>query len=311
MRRLAAIDIGTNTVRLLIVQADASGRWRELFKLQEITRLGEGLYQSGMLRREAMERTLNTLTHFISRAAGLKVNKLLTMATSAVREAVNGVEFVQLVKEHTGLEVEVIPPEKEARLALGGVLGALKTDSRRILVIDIGGGSTEFILAEQGRLVKFWGLRIGVVKLKERFLHHDPPHETEYRQLCGYLDRELEPLDFPQTDAPELVGIAGTPTTLAAIDQQLPVYDPAKINNYLLSKTRIETLQRTFLSQTNAQRQLILGLEPGRADVIIPGTALLWRLMEKLGYSVCRTCDHGLREGILQELIAREILSQT
>jgi exopolyphosphatase/guanosine-5'-triphosphate,3'-diphosphate pyrophosphatase len=307
---LAAIDIGTNTVRLLVVEADNPANYRPLYHEQEITRLGEGLAESGELRPEAMARTLKVLAHYARQAARRKADEIYAVATSAVREAGNGEDFVVRVKHQTGLEITVIPPRREAELALMGVQSVIHPGQRPLLVIDIGGGSTEFIQAEEKRINDLLSLKMGVVKLKEQFLKSDPVKPLEYQMMWAYIQQALEEVVLHTAVHPLLVGTAGTVTTLAAVDQELSRYDPRKINNYVLKKERIQAIQDRFLRQTPAQRRQTPGLEPGRADVIVAGTALLLCFLEKFGFDQLVACDSGLREGIVLSRLKHHFLRQ-
>ncbi len=300
MFTLAAIDIGTNTVRLLVVEAeDNSTNYRRLHHEQEIARLGEGLAEHGRLMPQAMERTLKVLTRYAEQAARFGADEIYAVATSAVREAKNGSELVEQVYEQTGIKIKIIPPEEEARLALLGVGSVIEARHRPILVIDIGGGSAEFIKADNHRIHDCLGLKVGVVKLTERFLKSDPVDKTKYWQMLSYINEILDPVKQITAGNPLLVGIAGTVTTLAAVAQNLSHYDPQLINNYVLKRERIRAIQDKFLQQPLKERRETPGLEPGRADVIVAGTAMLICFMERFGFDNVTACDSGLREGVV------------
>ena len=203
--------------------------------------------------------------------------------------------------------MNIIPPEKEAELALKGILSVSHPADGQFVVMDIGGGSTEFILASHaGKPLKWISLDLGVVKLKEMFLKSDPPAESEYSAMCEHIRRTISAVDFIPQPAPVLIGNAGTVTTLAAIDQQMADYDPRRINNYEMLYPRIEAMQRRFLSQPLAERRKIAGLEPMRADIIIGGTAVVLEVMDKFAYKSLLACDSGLREGIILEMMNAE-----
>ncbi len=300
MFTLAAIDIGTNTVRLLIVAADDFTHYRPLHHEQEITRLGERFVEHGKLQPKARERTIMTLGQYARVAARHKADEVYAVATSAVREAANGLEFVKLVKQRTGITVTVIPPEKEAELASLGVQSVIHS-TQPLLVVDIGGGSTEFIHTDKGEIVTALSLKIGVVKLQEQFLTSDPVDRLEYTAMLDYLNQALSSVRLTNTKDCALVGVAGTVTTLAAVDQGLVDYNPQLINNYILTYQQIQTIQDRFLAQPLALRRQTPGLEPGRADVIVAGTALLLCIMDKLGFASLVVCDSGLREGLVAD----------
>ncbi len=299
MFRLASIDIGTNTVRLLVVEAVSAANYRTICHEQEIVRLGEGFDQHGTLQPQAISRTIAALTRYVQKAAELKTDRICAVATSAVREALNRADFVAKVRSDANLEIQVIPPETEAELALIGVKGVIKYSAWPILVLDIGGGSTEFIQSDNNDIKSFTSLKIGVVKLTERFLKSDPVCPKEYKQLTDYIFGQLEKVKLAPSKDLQLIGNAGTVTTLAAVDQKLIDYDPDLINNYILTKQRILSIQNNFLKQNISQRRSIAGLEPDRADVIAAGAAILLCAMELFGFKQITACDSGLREGII------------
>ncbi len=299
MFTLSAIDIGTNTVRLLVVESDNPNSYRPIYQEQEIARLGEGFNEHGQLQPQAMERTLKLLARFARKSDRLKANEVYAVATSAVREAENGAHFIKRAKQQTGIEIDIIPAQQEARLALLGVQSVIHLQDKPILVIDIGGGSTEIIQAHGNEITDVHCLRMVAVKLTEAFLKSDPVDPAEYQQMRAYIDQTLGSLPQLAANNPLLVGIAGTSTTLAAVDQCLFPYDPQKINNYVLTRKRMQAIQDRFLQQTLNERRLTPGLEPERADVIVAGTALLLYFIEKFGFNELTACDSGLREGVV------------
>jgi len=300
--------VGTNTVRLLIIQPEGKNSYRQVYQEQEITRLGEGVARYKRLQPQAMQRTLAVLQRFALRAREYGAERIYAVATSAVRESPNGSEFAKEVKASTGFDLNIIPPEKEAELALKGILSVSHPANGQFVAMDIGGGSTEFILASrEGKPLKWVSLDLGVVKLKEMFIKQDPPSEGEYLAMCEYIRLAIAPVDFIPQPAPALIGNAGTVTTLAAIDQQMANYDPQHINNYELRYPRIKAMQQRFLSLPLPERRKIAGLEPMRADVIIAGAAVVLEVMDKFGYQSLLACDSGLREGIILDILAKSL----
>ncbi len=308
MTRLATIDLGTNTIRLLVVEVAENRSWRPLAQAQTITRLGEGLRDSGRLGEAAMERAVATVAEFCRRARAFGAERILIIGTSAVREAANRSAFLDRVRQATGQEVQVVPGEDEGRLTMLGVLHGLPALSGSIVVFDIGGGSTEFILARDRKSVLTRSLALGVVPLAERYMTSEPVDWGRYagldREVRAQLARELR--DFLPEERPDhLVGTAGTVTTLAALDQALPEYDPEKVHGYRLQRHRIEELLATLGALPVAARAALPCLEPGRADVIIPGIAICLAAMDTFGSGSLLVCDFGLREGILIDYLAR------
>ena len=304
MPLLAGIDIGTNTVRLLIAEVKIPGVFREVFALQRIPRLGEGVSKSGVLTPQAMDRTIAVLKEFCRIIEGYNIKGIAVTATSAVREARNGIDFVKRVKEETGLIADVVSGKEEARLTYLGVHLGLKDLSEDHLVIDIGGGSTEFIIAEKGEFKDAISTNLGVVRLTERHIKKDPPEEAELLGLKKFLCGEIEGIkkNLPDLAGFRFIGTAGTITTLASIAQNLTKYDHDKVQNYILKRTSIQNIFDRLRLMTNTERAGIPGLERGREDVIIAGTMIVLLTMEYFGFNEMTVSDYGLREGIVADL---------
>ncbi len=306
IRRLATVDLGTNTVRLLVVEAEG-GEWRPLQQSQRVTRLGEGQAAAGRLLEAPMRRTVDTVSEFIAAARGLGVSDIRVVATSAVREAPNRGEFLARLRAATGLDVDVVSGEEEARLTLQGVAAGLPGLGGSFVLFDIGGGSTEFVLGARGRLEAAVSLRLGVVRLAERFVDEGPVDWERFAvmrsEIEGRLAREI-PARIAEAGAPALVGTAGTVTTLAALDLGLAAYDADRVHGHTLTRDTVERLLRRLGALAVGERARLPCLEPGRADVIIPGIAICLAVMARLGYDSLVVSDRGLREGILCEILS-------
>lgn len=306
MRRLAAIDLGTNTVRLLVVEASGAA-WRALHEEQRVTRLGEGQAGTGNLQPAAMRRTAEVVAAFARRAEGLGVRDVRIVATSAVREAANGAEFLAQVRSSSGRKVRVISGEDEARLTLLGVTEGLPDLRGDFLLFDIGGGSTEFVLSRAGRAAQAVSVRLGVVELAERFMDQGRVDRTRYDAMAVEVRARLaagltEPI--LRHGAPALVGSAGTVTTLAALDLDLESYDPTRVHGHRLTRVSVAELGGRLAALTLAERAALPCLEPGRADLIVPGSAICLEALDRLGFDALVVSDRGLREGILCEILA-------
>jgi exopolyphosphatase/guanosine-5'-triphosphate,3'-diphosphate pyrophosphatase len=304
--RLATIDLGTNMVRLLVAEAEG-GRWRPVDQTQRVTRLGEGQAGRGALQPAPMTRTLDTVAEFVRHAEALGAARVRITATSALREAANRAEFVARLEAAAGRAVEVLSGEDEARLTLLGVRSGLPGLAGSFVLLDIGGGSTEFTLAREGRFERAVSLRLGVVAYAER---HRSDGRVDAATLAGMqveiaarLRREI-PDAIAAAGARRLVGTAGTVTTLAALDLGLHAYDPARVQGHALARASIEGLLDHLARLTHAERGALPCLEPGRADVIVPGIAICLGAMERLGFDVLTVSDRGLREGSLCEILA-------
>jgi exopolyphosphatase/guanosine-5'-triphosphate,3'-diphosphate pyrophosphatase len=306
-KRLAGIDIGTLTCRLLIADRSSGVPLKELRSDRRILRLGEGVDQSKRLNSAAMDRVIQCLKEWRTVIDGYGADACIVVATSAVRDAANRREFVDRVKREAGFEVEIITGEEEARRTMLGIRSGLPDEVSDVLALDIGGGSTEFILDRPGQSPVVRSIDIGVVRLCERGLHHDPPTADEIWKARDWVRRETEAAvaDMPRAAGQAFVGTAGTITSLAAMAQKLPAYEPARIHNYRLTLETIRELEQELLSRTKADRVGLPGLEKGREEVIASGAIIILTIMETLGQSCVLVSDLGLREGVLIDLAAR------
>ena len=307
MMRLAGIDIGTLTCRLLIADLSPDGRLRAVRSERKILRLGEGADQTKQLSSAAMDRVLQCLKEWRETIDASSVDAAAVVATSAVRDAENRDEFLDRVKREAGFEVELLSGEEEARRTLLGIRSGLPVGVTDLLALDIGGGSTEFILDRPGQNPVVRSIDIGVVRLCERLLHHDPPTDEEIRQAREWIARETKAAvaDMGNYQTATFVGTAGTITSLAAMAQKLPAYEPARIHNYMLKLDTIQELEQTLLSRKKADRVGLPGLEKGREEVIAAGAIIIRTIMERLGEKECLVSDLGLREGVLIDLVIR------
>jgi exopolyphosphatase/guanosine-5'-triphosphate,3'-diphosphate pyrophosphatase len=308
---LAGIDIGTNTLRLLVAETGPNS-FHEIYADRKITRLGQDLDLYGMLTGEAQDRALKALADFAEKIQLYSALQTAAIGTSAVRNASNSAAFIHAVKEKTGIDVTVISGDEEARLTLLGVAHSLTGDGRQVkidpltssLIIDIGGGSTEIITTRLGETPVSVSLPLGAVYLTERYVKHDPPIYEEVVLLKlmvrDTLDRYSAMIQPDLTGM--LVGTAGTITTLAAIDQGLEGYDSAKINRSALTRDSIDKIVDTLSMSSLAERRKIRGLEPGREDIILAGAVILQEIMHRFGYNSMLVSDWGLREGIVLDM---------
>ena len=306
-RILAGIDIGTLTCRLLIAELAPSGTLREVRSDRRILRLGQGVDRDRMLRGDAMARVAETLKEWCTLMEGYQVDASIAVATSAVRDAGNREEFVRLIHRQTGLEIEILSGEEEARRTILGIRSGLPAGVSDVLALDIGGGSTEFILDRPGRTPMMRSVDIGVVRLCERLLRHDPPTSEEIHQAREWVRAETVTAVGEMTLPVGLtfVGTAGTITSLAAMAQQLPTYEPARIHTYRLARTVVEELESTLLARTKSERVGLPGLEANREEVIAAGAIILRTVMETVKIPSLLVSDLGLREGVLLDLATR------
>lgn len=304
--RLAAIDLGSNTIRLLVADADPEGGLRRLRGAQVIARLGAGLAESGKLAPESVDRALAAVGEYRDRARADGAERVLVVATAAVREAANRDELLGRLERDLCLLPRVVSGEEEARLALLGVLWGLPAVPSPFCVLDIGGGSTELLVADGARPLGGVSLRLGVVPLVERFLHADPVDWAEYTACATHVAGRFAAEAWPVIRGlgPRvLVGTAGTITTLAALDLGLAAYDPARVQGHHLTREAICGLRVRLGALHLAERGRVPCLEPGRADLIIPGIAVALAVLDGLDFAELVVCDTGLREGILLDAV--------
>jgi exopolyphosphatase/guanosine-5'-triphosphate,3'-diphosphate pyrophosphatase len=304
-QRLAAIDVGTNSVLLVVADGGSSGNeLHAVIERARITRLGRGVDQSGVLSTEGIAATLEALTGFAAeaRALGVSANEITCVATSAARDASNGASFLELVESRTGLHPRIIDGEREAKLSYLAAHREFGEGQRDLLIQDIGGGSTEFVRGTGLQPVFAHSIPIGSVRLFERWIRHDPPTREERESV----EREIATAvrDLPSAANADLIGLAGTWTTLAAIATGSPTYDAAQVHGKVLSRTEISSLTETLWHVPLEHRRRLPGLQPGRADVIPVGASIARVSMELLGLERVTVSDHGVRWGLLYERFA-------
>lgn len=303
--RVAAIDIGTNSTRLLVAEEDASG-FRAVDRRMVITRLGEGVDRRRALSHEALERTLRVVADYAAACGEYEVEKLRVTGTSAVRDAGNKDDFFNGVQVLTGRAPELLTGEVEARTTFLGALSDLQV-AGGVLVVDIGGGSTELIFGHTApeRLVS---LDIGCVRMLEKHLASDPPSGEELEGMRAEVKDHLKGararLDVPA--GTQLIGVAGTVTQLAALKSGLPVYDPDVTHHMVLSHGDVRRLARRLETMTYSQRKRISGMPEGRADVIVAGAEILVAVMETFDAAEVLVSEKDILDGLVIELLADE-----
>jgi exopolyphosphatase/guanosine-5'-triphosphate,3'-diphosphate pyrophosphatase len=303
IRTLAAIDVGTNTVRLLVVRGQDSSTISVLDRAQKITRLGQGL--DSQLLEIPMERTIVAIVNFVQRAQQFQPDRIDILITSAARQAKNGAEFCRQVRKAVGHDPKIISGATEAELTVKGVLGAVPVADENGVILDIGGGSTEIVEVMRGKVMKIESLEVGVVTLTEKYFHpSDPIPEADLERFRDDAKKILEGLKFPSHIT--WVGTAGTITTLAALDQQMLKYDPRRINGYLLSGKSVSQWLEVLSSMPLDERRQLAGLEPGRADIIVAGVGFLDVMMNHFHLEKIMVSDAGFREGIIYNLFDEE-----
>jgi exopolyphosphatase/guanosine-5'-triphosphate,3'-diphosphate pyrophosphatase len=294
--KLATVDIGTNTTLLLIAEGTGAGDVKVLCERAEITRLGRGIGGDGRLGAEGIGKTLAACREY-GRLAREHGATMAVVGTEALRRAPNAGEFLKPAAEALGAPVEVIDGEREAALSYQATAASFPHAARgAMVVIDIGGGSTEIIRPD----VNFRrSLPMGSVRLTERHVHHDPAQDGEVDAIVAEVRQHLQ--GVPLAGAATLVGVAGTVTSLAAMALSMASYDPALVHGYELSRTTLEDQVSNLRRSTQVQREQMVGLDPRRADVIMAGAAILLEILRATGLPHLVVSDRGIRWGLLFE----------
>jgi exopolyphosphatase/guanosine-5'-triphosphate,3'-diphosphate pyrophosphatase len=304
--RYAAIDIGSNTFRLLIAEPSQNHDgtpWQTIYYTHRITRLGEGLHHSGKLSDVGMSRALQVLSEFASLLQRFDVSPCHTLAaaTAAMREAENGIMFKNRVKAETGIDIQIFAAGLEAATALAGACAVLEpATASDMLLFDIGGGSTEFTRARHGAQRDAISRKLGVVRLVEAHLHSDPPSPPDYHAMLDAASEHLKSVEAEWADRQppkHLVGTAGTVTTLAATKLDLFPYDASIINNHRMNKSAFCSLRNRLLALKHKERLKIRTIEHGREDLIIAGLAIIEAIIQRWNYDDIITVDAGMLEG--------------
>jgi len=300
-RILAGIDIGTNTFRLLIAKVNDKSL-NELYSERRITRLGEGVSVTGLLKEEAIKRGLKSLKEFSSIIAGQKVDAVEAVATSAFRVAKNGGDFVKRAKDETGIDINIISEEEEAWKTFRGMKMGIEIRESSLMV-DIGGGSTEFILAKKGNALFIRSLKLGVVYLTDMYMKSEPLSDDEIRHMRNEVLQALSSLEPQFSEAKALIGTAGTITTIAAMSKGLTGFERAKIHNTRISLEDVRDIFTAISGSARKERaELYPALDASRLDIIVPGAMILLEIMMMFGFKEITVSDNGLREGILLDL---------
>ena len=298
--RLAGLDLGTNTFLLLIADVRENAL-APLFEKETVVRLGKGVDAHGNLNDEAMQRGLACMREYAALAREYGCEKISAVGTSALRDAKNREAFLQLLQQETGIAVNVISGETEARLTYRGALSNKRTLPEPLAIIDIGGGSTEVVFGTHTQITRARSADIGSVRLTERIFQHDPVRAEEvqtFRAVVEQVMRDTWPFAELENVA-SMLGTAGTITTLAAMAQGLTQYEPERIDNFALSFNTLSEIVATLVRLPIAERKQLPGLSPGRADVILAGALLLETFMRIYRFEQIVVSNRGLRHGVV------------
>lgn len=302
--RIASIDIGTNTVLLLVADVNATGTIETVHHEQRLPRLGKDVDQQKRILIPAFDRVAWILNEYKNLALQLRSEKIIACATSAVRDAINGDEFIAYLKQTTGIDVEIISGDEEAALTYKGATGGSKNLVRQPTVIDVGGGSTELTYAKQGtrngnRELHRYSLNIGSVRLTERYFKHDPPTPEEVASARQFVLEELSQVVNPGFSQFQLVGVAGTATTLACLDQQLIEFEVDRVSGYRIEIDRVAGWCKRLASMRRNEIRALSNVTEGRADILAAGVLILFECMKLFGFDSLLVSEKGLRYGIV------------
>jgi exopolyphosphatase/guanosine-5'-triphosphate,3'-diphosphate pyrophosphatase len=310
IRRVAVVDCGTNSIRLLVADVDPDRHTlTDVVRRMEIVRLGQGVDATGRLAPEALARTLRALTGYaaIIRETGAVAVRMV--ATSATRDAANAASFVRGVREVLGTDPEVVTGEEEAQLSFTGATAELAGGAPApYLVADIGGGSTEFVLGDAAAVTAAASVDIGCVRMTERHLRDDPPTAAQAAAAMADIDAALEVVagKVPVAQARTLVGLAGSVTTVAALAMALPAYDAARIHHSRITAAAVHEQATRLLAMPHAERAALPVMHPGRVDVIAGGAMVLDRIMTRFGCAEVLVSEHDILDGLAWSLLQRD-----
>jgi exopolyphosphatase/guanosine-5'-triphosphate,3'-diphosphate pyrophosphatase len=305
--RFAGVDLGTNSIRLLVVEIKRNGQMEPILRLGESCRLGEGLDAEGRISPEAEARTAKSLQNFIRKARSLKPRAIAVAATHALRSAENGSEVAARLSQAIDLPVDVLSGEEEARYVYQAVHHALGSERLRepCLVLDIGGGSVELVRAEGGDVTSWVSLDMGCVRLSERFLIADPPRQEELAELEEHVGEQLEQHPEVFEGLVSGAGVGGTLTAMAALDLGLVRYEASRVEGHPLDRDAIGRWSRQLCALTTDERSRLPAVGPGRADIIVAGCAILRAILSHSDLTTLTASTRGLRYAVVHRLAAQ------
>jgi len=298
MSRQAVIDVGTNSVKFHVGERQPDGTWTSVVDRAEVTRLGEGIQETGAIAAPAMERTAVAISGMVAEAAHLRVDGVCAVGTMGLRTATNSHAFLELVERRSRLAIEIIPAEEECRLAYLAVKSGLGLASGALVIFDTGGGSTQFTFGQGTRVDRQFSLNVGAVRYTERFCLDQAVSTVVLKQATDAMATDLAALD--DVAAPDaLVGMGGAVTNIAAVMHGLSEYDPDVVQGSVIDRREVDRQIEQYRAIPAEKRRQIVGLQPKRAEVILAGSCIVRTVMDKLSRSSLSVSDRGLRHGLL------------
>ena len=306
--KIAIFDIGTNSIHMLVVEIHHDLSFRILDHEKDTTRLGDGSFETKRLSRERMARALKIIQKFVKVASKYKVQKIVGVATSAVRDAKNGSQFIRNVDKRTGAKIKVISGEEEGQLIFLGAASGISIGRKRALVIDIGGGSVELILGDQEKIFLNKSFPLGVARLTDHFIHKDPPSKKEIRRLEKHIEKTIKPTlkKIKKIGFSEVIGTAGTMINLSSIVYEDRVSKPFKLVNHFRMRAKdLKKVHKKLLKRNLRELLKMPGLDLKRADIITAGSVLVNTLMKLLKKDNLLVSNKGIREGSILDFVVK------
>lgn len=296
--RISAIDIGTNTILLLIADIDEKKKIITIRDEIRTPRLGEGINKSGIIIDSALKRTIDNLLEFENIISTNNVNLSTVCGTAVFRDSLNKNSVISTIKSKTGISVEVIDSKEESRLSFRGVLSSGHFAENESVVIDIGGGSTEIAYMADGK-IKSYSLPLGAVKLTEQFFTNIPPAKSEISRMINHINKEIENIDLENISSKKLIGVAGTPITLACLDKKLQYFDRNAIDAHSISFQKILNWEKLLSTLTPLEIKSLSKCTEGREDILTTGVIILTEVMKKYHFNEMIVSTRGLRYGLI------------
>jgi len=303
MKKIAIIDVGSNSIKFFLGEKGADGTLSTILDKNDIARLGEGLRETGMINPEAIQRNSQAIANFAQTARENGADEIFCVGTMALRNAKNTDEFVKLVKDTCDVNLIVIPGEEEARLSYLAVLSALPLSDGKLAIFDTGGGSTEFVFGTGTTMEKRFSIDLGAIRITEKYFQADPVSPTDVEAALAEIDACFANGNVAGIVS-QLVGMGGTVTSMGAVKHKMTTYDPDIIQGSTLALSDVEEQIEAYSTRTIEQRKEI-ALQPKRADVILAGACILKVIMRRLGVDKLTISDRGLRHGMAFDLLAK------
>ena len=297
MNKIAVIDLGTNSIKLTAVKINNNNSFSIIFDAYKITRLGIGLQKSGLLSSDAINKTINAIAEFLKLLKHKNIFNIYAIATMALRNAKNNAELLDLIEKKFQINVSIISGDDEARLSFIAATYILSNFNESIVVFDSGGGSTEFIFGNNNRYIESRSLNIGALHITESYYKSNPVSKKEFEDSIKFIKSKLRTIS--NYDAKKIVGIGGTPLTIASVKEKLAIFNPLSVRGLEIDISEIKRQIDIYRFKTIIQRKEISGLEADRADIILAGAAIIFCILKFFNNSKFTICDYGIRHGFI------------